>query len=100
MEEIDKSDYQFSLSTNFDVQREWLFNKNPPIVNKHEKDIIYQMSKKAAFKDFERKQAWLLASGAQNAMLSCHPTQSYWKIIDNYNRSFPNPNDHQIEVDL
>ena len=33
-------------------------------------------------------------------MVSCHPTQSYWKIIDNYNRSFPNPNDHQIEVDL
>ena len=61
---------------------------------------MYQMSKKAAFSNRERRLVWLLASGALNAMKSCDPSQSYWKIIDNYNRSFPNPNDHQIEVDL
>ena len=88
------------MNTQLDVQREWLFSRDPPVVNENDLDMMYQMSKKAAFSNVERKQVWLLASGALNAMNSCHPTQSYWKIIDNYNRSFPNPNDHQIEVDL
>ena len=61
---------------------------------------MYQISKKPSYTEFERRQIWLLSSGALNAMLSAHPTQSYWKIIDSYNRSFPNPNDHQIDVDL
>ena len=55
MEDTNQQDYQFALSTKFDVQREWLFSRNPPIVNKHEIDIIYQMSKKVVFKNFERK---------------------------------------------
>lgn len=61
---------------------------------------MYQMSKKPTFSNYERRQVWLIASGAQSAMQSCHSSQAYWKIIENYNRSFPNPNDHQINVDL
>jgi len=58
------------------------------------------MSKKPAFTDEERRQVWLLASGALNAMQSCHESQGYWSIIENFDRQFPNPNDHQIHVDL
>ena len=61
---------------------------------------MYQITKKPQYSDLERRQVWLLSSGALNAMLSTHPSQSYWKIIENYDRSFPNPNDHQIDVDL
>ena len=59
-----------------------------------------QMIKKPMFSNYERRLVWLLSSGALNAMHTCHPTQRYWKIIDNYDRGFPNPNDTQIEVDL
>ena len=73
---------------------DWLYNRNPPIVTKAEIEYMYQLSKKATYTNIERRQCWLLASGALNSMYSCHPSQSYWKIIDNYDRSFPNPNDH------
>lgn len=61
---------------------------------------MYQMSKKPAFTDQERRQVWLLSSGAFNAMRSCPESQGYWSIIENFDRNFPNPNDHQIHVDL
>lgn len=70
------------------------------MINQKEKDDIYQLIKKPTYGQQQRRQVWLLASGALNAMQSCHDSQTYWKIIDNYNRSFPNPNDHQIDVDL
>jgi hypothetical protein len=76
------------------------YQVSPAIVNQQEIKLMYDMSKKPAFTDMERRLVWLLSSGALNAMYSCHPSQSYWKIIDNYNRSFPNPNDSQIEADL
>ena len=50
---------------------------------------------------------WLLASGALSAMKNSQSTQwvsklysSYWDIVNDYNKQFPNPNEHQIEVDL
>ena len=64
---------------------------------------MYQMSKKAAYSDQERRLVWLLSSGALNAMATFsagHAGQGYWDIIDNYDRRFPNSNEHQIEVDL
>jgi hypothetical protein len=105
------------LTTKFEEQQKWLHAKASafyPIddvpdarialnCNRIEREIMYQMSKKAAYSDHERRLVWLLASGALNIMSVfqlANNGQSYWDIIDAYDRSLPNPNEHQIEVDL
>jgi len=47
---------------------------------------------KKGFSDWERKKIWLIATGALNAMKSCHPSSAYKQILANFNKDFPNPN--------
>ena len=75
-------------------QAKFLFEMSPPIATKEQKEIMYQLCKKPQYSNIERREVWMLSSGALNAMMSAHESQTYWKIIDNYNRAFPNPNDH------
>ena len=70
------------LTTRFEEQRSWLIAKASavypidevpdarvsPICNRIEREIMYQMSKKAAYSDHERRLVWLLSSGALNIM--------------------------------
>lgn len=55
---------------------------------------------KKGFSDWERKKIWLIATGALNAMKSCHPSSAYKQILANFNKDFPNPNLPQIDVDM
>lgn len=47
---------------------------------------------KKGITEWERKKIWLIASGAMNAMKTCHKSTSYRAILNNHNRDFPNPN--------
>lgn len=55
-----------------EFEKNWLFGLHPPIINKEQKDRIYQMTKKPHFDAEQRRMVWLLASGAKNAMESAH----------------------------
>ena len=55
------------------------------------------MTKKPQFSDDDRRRVWMISSGAANSMESYQSVDDlsyYWSIIENYDRNFPNPNDH------
>jgi len=62
---------------------------------------LYQLSKRGlGFNDVERREAWLLATGALQAMNSCHHSQSYKALLNSQIKEYPSLNKQQITVDL
>ena len=54
----------------------------PLVASQQEKKVLYQLSKRGlGFNDEERREAWLLATGARQAMVTCHYTQSYKAML-------------------
>ena len=64
----------------------------------YEKLQMYEYCKRGVKSLQERRYIWLRATGALNAMLN-NPNY-YWQIIAKQNKSYPNANLYQIEVDL
>jgi hypothetical protein len=76
-----------------------------PILSKKEKNMLYQLSKKGMANDV-RRGAWLVVTGAKNMMDFYNnyfpgKPETYYMSLLKYNiREAPNPNIHQIQVDL